>query len=99
MIAVELLVFIGFLIICGLVVAIPLAVNYYNNKSQALNSLKFALNTKKSKELENFLLVHGEYLPKDVSDKIRVKIDDLSIEESYASDLEEEAKLFNKKEK
>lgn len=90
MIAVELLVFIGFLIICGLVVAIPLAVNFYKNKNAALTNLKFVLHTKKTKELENFLLVHGEYLPKDLTEKIRVKIDDLSIEESYASDIKSE---------
>lgn len=97
MIAVELLVFIGFLIICGLVVAIPLAVNFYKNKNTALTNLKFVLNTKKTKELENFLLVHGEYLPKDLTEKIRVKIDDLSIEESYASDIKSETYKLNKK--
>lgn len=87
----ELLIFISILAAVGFTVFIITYINNYDNQITALNTLKKVLQKNNKKELENFLIVHENQLPKETCDKIRVKIDEFIIEE----DQEQERRKFN----
>ena len=60
--------------------------NHQVARDDAFFKLKSILSTASKKELEDYLLLYEDKIPKKMADKIKLKIDDLTIKQSYYED-------------